>query len=109
MDQVSGLVSRQRDEQRDTPQHIVFLLGDIACALPAATVQGVERLGDIASVPNTVPWVLGIVHSIGEGTDAGTTWFLVMTAIAVVPTVLLLGARWLTEEDRPAGRPAAAQ
>ena len=55
-----------------------------------------------------VAWVLGIVHSIGQGTDAGTTWFLVMTAIAVVPTLLLLGARWLTEEDRSA-RAAAAQ
>src|SRR5258708_37040874 len=28
-----------------TPQYIVFLLGDIECALPAATVPGVERLG----------------------------------------------------------------
>ena len=30
-------------------------------------------------------WLAGIVHSLGEGTDAGTTWFLVCTAIAVVP------------------------
>jgi purine-binding chemotaxis protein CheW len=49
-----------------TPQHIVFLLGDIECALPAATVQGVERLGDVTPVPNTVPWVLGIVHLRGS-------------------------------------------
>src|SRR5258708_34327694 len=55
-----------------TPQHIVFLLGDIECALPAATVQGVERLGDVTPVPNTVPWVVGIVQfrgSIISGVD----------------------------------------
>jgi sulfoxide reductase heme-binding subunit YedZ len=56
-----------------------------------------------------VAWIMGIVHSLGEGTDSGTTWFLVMTAVAVVPTVLLLAVRWLTEdEQRPAARPVAA-
>ncbi len=39
-------------------------------------------------------WILGIVHSLGEGTDAGQSWFLVMTAIAVVPPLILLGLRW---------------
>jgi len=39
-------------------------------------------------------WILGIVHSLGEGTDAGQTWFLAMTAIAVVPPLILLGVRW---------------
>jgi sulfoxide reductase heme-binding subunit YedZ len=38
-------------------------------------------------------WVLGLVHSLGEGTDAGTTWFLAMTAIVAVPPLLLLGVR----------------
>jgi sulfoxide reductase heme-binding subunit YedZ len=42
-----------------------------------------------------VAWILGIVHSLGEGTDAGQTWFLAMTAIAVVPPLILLGTRWL--------------
>lgn len=45
-----------------TPQHIVFQMGDVECAFPAATVQGVERVGDVATVPNTVPWVIGIIH-----------------------------------------------
>lgn len=40
-------------------------------------------------------WLLGIVHSLGEGTDAGQTWFLAMTAIAVVPPLVLLATRWL--------------
>jgi len=47
-------------------------------------------------------WVLGIAHSLGEGTDAGETWFLVMTAIVVVPALALLVSRWL-----PARKPAA--
>ena len=40
-------------------------------------------------------WILGIVHSLGEGTDAGEAWFLAMTAIVVVPPLCLLLARWL--------------
>jgi sulfoxide reductase heme-binding subunit YedZ len=38
-------------------------------------------------------WVLGVIHSLGEGTDAGETWFLAMTAIAVIPALALLVAR----------------
>jgi sulfoxide reductase heme-binding subunit YedZ len=40
-------------------------------------------------------WALGVVHSLGEGTDAGQAWFLVMTAIAVAPAVVLFIARVL--------------
>lgn len=40
-------------------------------------------------------WILGIVHSLGEGTDAGQTWFLAMTAIVVLPALGLLLTRWL--------------
>jgi sulfoxide reductase heme-binding subunit YedZ len=46
-------------------------------------------------------WLLGIVHSLGEGTDAGQTWFLAMTAIAVGPPLILLGTRWLGASSRP--------
>jgi sulfoxide reductase heme-binding subunit YedZ len=46
-------------------------------------------------------WLLGIVHSLGEGTDAGQAWFLAMTAIvAVVPLALLVRRLW------PAAAPA---
>lgn len=38
-------------------------------------------------------WMLGVAHSLGEGSDAGESWFLVMTAIAVVPALLLLVVR----------------
>jgi sulfoxide reductase heme-binding subunit YedZ len=46
-------------------------------------------------------WALGIAHSLGEGTDAGQTWFLAMTAIAVVPPLLLLAARWAGSSATP--------
>ena len=38
-------------------------------------------------------WWLGVIHSLGEGTDAGQAWFLAMTAIVVVPAVVLFLAR----------------
>ena len=38
-------------------------------------------------------WWLGVIHSLGEGTDAGEAWFLAMTAIAVVPAIILFVAR----------------
>ena len=49
-------------------------------------------------------WLLGLVHSLGEGTDAGTTWFLAMTAIVTVPALALLAARMSSRPDgaRPA-------
>ena len=47
-------------------------------------------------------WVLGIAHSLGEGTDAGTTWFLALTAIAVVPALGLLIVRHLPSTSTPA-------
>jgi methionine sulfoxide reductase heme-binding subunit len=46
-------------------------------------------------------WVLGIAHSLGEGTDAGTTWFLVCTAIAVIPALVLLVVRHLPSTPVP--------
>ena len=45
-------------------------------------------------------WVLGIVHSLGEGTDAGKAWFLAMTVIVVLPALGLLLARWLGSAPR---------
>jgi sulfoxide reductase heme-binding subunit YedZ len=38
-------------------------------------------------------WIAGVIHSLGEGTDAGQVWFLVMTAIVVVPALALLTVR----------------
>ena len=38
-------------------------------------------------------WALGVAHSLGEGTDAGETWFLAMTGVVAIPTLLLLVGR----------------
>jgi methionine sulfoxide reductase heme-binding subunit len=51
-------------------------------------------------------WIAGIVHTLGEGTDAGQLWFLAMLAIVAVPALVLLGVRYLTDEaPRPQAGP----
>jgi len=54
-------------------------------------------------------WVAGLAHSLGEGTDAGATWFLVATAIIALPALALLAVRHLGAQAAkpPAARPAA--
>ena len=37
-----------------------------------------------------VAWVLSIVHSLGEGTDAGRVWFIATIAITAGPALILL-------------------
>jgi sulfoxide reductase heme-binding subunit YedZ len=44
-------------------------------------------------------WVLGVAHSLGEGSDAGQVWFLAMTAVVAVPALLLLVSRWTTARE----------
>jgi methionine sulfoxide reductase heme-binding subunit len=63
-------------------------------------------------------WIAGLAHSFGEGTDAGQTWFIVATAIVVVPALVLLVVRHLgpaagarsgaPEHPRPAATPETA-
>lgn len=48
-------------------------------------------------------WILGIVHTLGEGTDAGELWFLAMMAIVVLPALGLLLLRWLGPTQAPRG------
>ena len=38
-------------------------------------------------------WLLGLVHALGQGTDAGTLWFVVSLAIVAVPALVLLALR----------------
>ena len=52
-------------------------------------------------------WVLGLGHSLGEGTDTGRTWFLVATAIVAAPAAALLAAR--LSQRAPRKREVAAQ
>ena len=49
-------------------------------------------------------WLGGLVHSLGEGTDAGQLWFLAMVAVVTVPALALLAMRWLRPPDRAAAR-----
>ena len=51
-------------------------------------------------------WVLGLAHSLGEGTDAGQTWFLASVAIVAMPALSLLGGRLLGSADAPQARTA---
>jgi methionine sulfoxide reductase heme-binding subunit len=54
-------------------------------------------------------WVLGLVHSLGEGTDAGQAWFLAMVAIVALPALVLLLARWLKRSAGPSVQAGAVQ
>lgn len=47
-------------------QYLVFSLLDREFALPAATVQGVERLADVTPLPNVVSWVTGVINLRGS-------------------------------------------
>jgi len=38
-------------------------------------------------------WVAGVLHSVGEGTDAGRLWFVAMIGIAVIPASALMLVR----------------
>jgi sulfoxide reductase heme-binding subunit YedZ len=38
-------------------------------------------------------WMLGVIHTLGEGSDAGRIWFLAIIAVVVAPTLVLVLAR----------------
>jgi sulfoxide reductase heme-binding subunit YedZ len=46
-------------------------------------------------------WIMGVVHALGEGTDAGQAWFLALVAIAVVPALVLLFIRLVPATPPP--------
>jgi len=52
-------------------------------------------------------WILGIVHALGEGSDAGRPWFLLMLALTLGPTLGLLGARIMRRRPPAAAAPPA--
>lgn len=57
-------------------------------------------------------WLLGVAHTLGEGTDAGQSWFLIMVGIVTVPALVLLLSRYAggpggAPTARPVARPAA--
>jgi sulfoxide reductase heme-binding subunit YedZ len=40
-----------------------------------------------------VAWIAGIVHAFGEGSDAGSAWFVLMVALTTIPAAMLLVLR----------------
>jgi len=52
-------------------------------------------------------WLLGLVHSLGEGTDAGQAWFLALIAIVVAPALILLIGRLTRRSGDRSGSPPA--
>ena len=59
-------------------------------------------------------WLAGLVHALGEGTDAGQLWFLAMVGIVTLPALGLLverlsGSRASGRGDPGAGAPAPAR
>jgi methionine sulfoxide reductase heme-binding subunit len=51
-------------------------------------------------------WLLGLVHAMGEGTDAGQAWFLAMIGIVALPALALLA--WRTCWHGPRGSHGSA-
>jgi methionine sulfoxide reductase heme-binding subunit len=51
-------------------------------------------------------WIAGLVHALGEGTDAGQVWFLAMIALVAIPALALLVVR-LARSAGAAAAPAA--
>jgi methionine sulfoxide reductase heme-binding subunit len=48
-------------------------------------------------------WLLGLVHTLGAGTDAGELWFVVMFGLVVGPPLVMLGER-MRERSIPSER-----
>jgi sulfoxide reductase heme-binding subunit YedZ len=52
-------------------------------------------------------WIAGVVHSLGEGTDAGRAWFLVAVGLVAIPAAVLLAVRTLGAPGRAGARATA--
>lgn len=89
-----------------------WMLAALGLSYYARTRIGVQRWRVLHRF-TALAWVLGLAHSLGEGTDAGQTWFLVMTAIVALPALSLLVTRFsrtgqshsATSQAAPARRP----
>lgn len=47
-------------------------------------------------------WILGVIHTLGEGSDSGRSWFLAVVVVAVLPPATLLATRMLGRRPTPA-------
>jgi len=76
---------------------MLLVLGLSYYARARIGVQRWRRLHRFAALA----WLLGLAHSLGDGTDAGQAWFLAMIATAVVPALVLLLVRLLSSRRAP--------
>jgi sulfoxide reductase heme-binding subunit YedZ len=57
-----------------------------------------------------VAWIVGLVHSLGMGTDAGQKWFLALVIVSAAPALVFFGARmadvYAKRHDRSRARDA---
>lgn len=65
LNDLTRIIGANQATERE-PQLILFLVNNVECALPADAVQGIERITEITPVPNTAPWVLGVVQVWGS-------------------------------------------
>ncbi len=68
-DDLSRLLGRDIGGVADAPigpQYVVFVVGGVECCVRAENVQAIERITDLAPVPNTAPWALGVVQLRGS-------------------------------------------
>ncbi|HUB74039.1 MAG TPA: ferric reductase-like transmembrane domain-containing protein [Solirubrobacteraceae bacterium] len=82
---------------------MLLVLGLSYYARARIGVQRWRRLHRLAALA----WLLGLAHSLGEGTDAGQAWFLAMISLAVAPALALLLARLAGSLLTPGPLPAA--
>jgi len=76
-------------------QNLVFSLSDCELAVKAEQVQGVERLGEIASVPNVVPWVRGVINLRGSIVSVvDLRMFLDLEQLSYTPRTRLLSLQY---------------
>jgi sulfoxide reductase heme-binding subunit YedZ len=69
---------------------------------------GVERWRKLHRF-TSVAWLAGIAHSLGEGTDAGLTWFVVCMGVVIVPATALLCYRLAAGRIAPPASRAVAR
>jgi purine-binding chemotaxis protein CheW len=72
-------------------QYLVFSLDNYELAVKAEQVQGVERLVDLTSLPNVMPWVRGVVNLRGAiASVVDLRMFLDLEQLAYTPRTRLL-------------------
>jgi methionine sulfoxide reductase heme-binding subunit len=60
----------------------------------ARRLIGVKRWRSLHRL-TVLAWAAGLIHALGEGTDAGQIWFLAMIGVVAVPAVMLVIIRYL--------------